>query len=244
VFANGFVPSQYVWGQNSTSAIGVGPYLVQFSKTDVYAPDRGFYTDRPHNNGKAFNNYWEGVDEAYKKAYHDDNAYYTNGSFTPESEASTRFEEGEKAGSNLISQLDAGKIKLASGETIKIVGHSQGAAYATSIATALANSKYGGLVEFVDYLSPHQPGDFSNPSKIKGRQFSTKSDQVSSRGGLLGKILNWLNGGADLEQIKGTSEYHVRDNFDGGMGGHMVNIWLNNLIDYWRGLGIKVNIIE
>ncbi|WP_139188157.1 hypothetical protein [Arachidicoccus rhizosphaerae] len=92
MFANGFVPSQYVWGQSSTSAIGVGPYLVQYSQKDVYAPDRVFYTDGPHNNGKEFNNYWDGEDDAYKEPYH--NAYYTNGSFTPESKASIRFEEG------------------------------------------------------------------------------------------------------------------------------------------------------
>jgi hypothetical protein len=51
------------------------------------------------------------------------------------------------------------------------------------IATALArSSKYGSLLEFVDYLSPHQPGAIKHPKGVKGRQFSTKSDNVSSRG--------------------------------------------------------------
>jgi len=53
-----------------------------------------------------------------------------------------------------------------------------------------------------------------------------------------------MEGGSNLEQIKGTSKEHVRDSYDGGMGGHMVNTWLNYLIDYWRGQGIKVNVIE
>lgn len=92
------------------------------------------------------------------------------------------------------------------GETIKIVGHSQGAAYAAGIATALANSKYGGLMEFVDYLSPHQPGDFTHPSKVRGRQFSTENDRVSSKGGVLGWFLNLFNGGSKLEQIEGTTD--------------------------------------
>ena len=34
-------------------------------------------------------------------------------------------------------------MKFHSGETIKIGGHSQGAAYAAGIATALADPKYG-----------------------------------------------------------------------------------------------------
>ncbi len=65
---------------------------------------------------------------------------HTNGSITPQSEANTRFTEGEKAGADLIKKLDAGEITLATGVTIKIVGHSHGAAYAAGIATALANS--------------------------------------------------------------------------------------------------------
>ena len=75
------------------------------------------------------------------------------------------------------------EITLKDGETIKIVGHSQGAAYAAGIASALAkHSKYGALIEFEDYLSPHQPGDIKHPSGVKGRQFSTKNDKVSSKG--------------------------------------------------------------
>ena len=83
-----------------------------------------------------------------------------------------------------------------------------GAEYAAGIATALADSKYGELVEFVDYLSPHQPGGFASPSKIKGRQFSTATDRVTSDAGPLGEFLNLFNGGSDLEQIPRTSEYH------------------------------------
>jgi predicted esterase len=55
-----------------------------------------------------------------------------------------------KAGEELISKLESCEIKLKEGETIKIVGHSQGAAYAAGIATALArSSKYGSLLELI-----------------------------------------------------------------------------------------------
>lgn len=108
----------------------------------------------------------------------------------------------------------------------------------------LPNCKYGGLVEFVDYLSAHHLGDFTHPYEMKGRQSSTKSDQLSSREGFFWKIINWLDGGSDLQQINGTSEYNVRDSNNGGMRVHMVNTWLNSLVDDWSGLGINVNVSE
>jgi len=249
IFANGLMIDQYLAGQQSpTKLIGQGRSApgrsVANPAYERYAPDRGFYSDGSRNNGNTIENYWKGVDDGYMEAYKDKNAYYTNGSFTPQSEANTRFNEGAIAGKDLIAKLDAGEIILATGETIKIVGHSQGAAYAAGIATALANSKYGGLMEFVDYISPHQPGDFTHPDKVRGRQFSTKNDRVSSGKGFLGTILNWLNGGSKLEQIDGTSDYTERNHHTGGMGGHMVGTWLNDMIDYWRNLGITVTVRE
>ena len=193
IFANGFMPDHYALGESTHGRARtfdfdengniVNERSVTVKKTERYAPDRGFYTDGPRNNGKTFENYWKGVDDGYMEAYKDKNAYYTNGSFTPQATASARFNEGAKAGADLIAQLESGKLTLAEGETIKIVGHSLGAAYAAGIASALSkHSKYGSLIEFVDYLAPHQPGDITHPSGVKGRQFSTKSDKVSSKG--------------------------------------------------------------
>src|SRR5690606_38329902 len=93
-----------------------------------------------------------------------------------------RYNEGLTAGADLIAKLESGEITLKDGETIKIIGHSQGAAYAAGIATALSGSRYVSLIEFVDYLSPHQPGDIRHPATVKGRQFSTREDRISSKG--------------------------------------------------------------
>ncbi|TXJ27501.1 MAG: hypothetical protein E6Q24_08130 [Chitinophagaceae bacterium] len=242
VFANGFMLDQYLAGQKS-------PYIIQGKEARVisnpayerYAPDRGFYSDGPRNNGKKFEkNYWEGVDAAYKNAYNDENAYYTNGSFTPRATANTRYKEGMKAAEDLIAKLESGEITMQTGETIKIVGHSQGAAYAAGIATGLLGSKYGNLIEFVDYLSPHQPGDIRHPAVVKGRQFSTKSDEVSSGPGLIPDLF----GGSKYEKIPGAEWGRERESYEGGRGGHSVGTWLNDLIDYWKGLGIQVTIKE
>jgi len=221
IFANGFMLDHWRGGTNKTIEYrynadpGVS-YTVP--NPNYYNPDRGFYSDGPRNNGKKFeNDYWEGVDAAYKNAYKDENAYYTNGSFTPKATASARYNEGMKAAEDLIAKLEAGEITLKDGETIKIVGHSQGAAYAAGIATGLLGSKYGSLVEFVDYLSPHQPGDIRHPALVKGRQFSTKSDKVSSKG----KIADWF-GGSKYEKIPGAEWGVERESYEGGRGGHSV----------------------
>jgi RHS repeat-associated protein len=241
IFANGFMVNQWEAGTQQPKNI----YNAWTGKSkpnpgyQPYAPDRGFYTDGPRNNGQKFeNDYWEGVDAAYKTAYQDENAYYTNGSFTPKATANARFEEGEEAGRELVRKLNDGIIKLKDGETIKIVGHSQGAAYAAGIASQVArHAKWGALIEFVDYLSPHQPGDITHPDGVKGRQFSTKSDKVSSKG-----LIPKLFGGSKYEKIPGTEWGMERESHDGGRGGHSVDTWLNDLIDYWRGLGIPVTV--
>ena len=244
IFANGFMVNQYLAGQRS-------PYLVQGKEANVvpnpayerYAPDRGFYSDGPRNNGKKFkNDYWEGIDKAYLQYNSDfegEKAYYTNGSFTPKATANARYKEGITAAEDLIAKLESGEITLTDGETIKIVGHSQGAAYAAGIATGLLGSKYGSLIEFVDYLSPHQPGDIRHPALVKGRQFSTKSDKVSSKG----IIADWF-GGSKYEKIPGAEWGVERESYDGGRGGHSVGTWLNDMVDYWRSLGIKVTVHE
>src|SRR5690349_15995924 len=77
-------------------------------------------------------------DKSYMRAYSEENVPYTNGSFTPKSTAGARFSEGAKAGADLIARLESGQTTLKAGETIKIVGHSQGLAYAAGIASALA----------------------------------------------------------------------------------------------------------
>jgi len=240
IFVNGFMENQYEDGlkHNFVERHNIRAHDNCPNPFNAYSPDRNFYRDGPKNNGESFT-YWEGVDKAYENQYKDNNAYYTNGSFTPRSTADTRFNEGEKAGADLINKLDVGEITLASGETIKIVGHSQGAAYAAGIATALANSKYGGLIEFVDYISPHQPGDFKNPNKVVGRQFSTKSDLVSSKG-----VLAWLFGKSKYKKIDGSKWGKQRENYDGGYGGHFVGTWLNDLLNFWSKSGVNVNVIE
>gem|GEM_PF-3047296 len=239
IFANGFMPEHYGKGQKYGFIENRQTGELRPNKGyEPYAPDRGFYEDGPRNNGKTFS-YWQGVDKEYMKYNSDfegEKAYYTNGSFTPNATANARYNEGLQAGADLIAKLQSGEITLKEGETIKIVGHSQGAAYAAGIASALAkHSKYGALIEFVDYLSARQPGDIKHPEGVKGRQFSTREDRISSKG--------WkakLFGNSKWAPIPGTEMGVDRKDHPGKYHGHMVDSWLNDLVDFWRSIGIQV----
>ena len=155
--------------------------------------------------------YWKGVDLDYQSTYKDNKAYYISGSYSPTQHALARFEGGQQAGNDLIQQLQNGDITLADGETIKLVGHSMGGAFTAGIASSLSNSEYADRVEFVDYISSHgNDKGWSHPESLFARQFSTISDKVSHH-----------------RMIPGVTEYYLRENYKGDMGGHFIQTWRN-----------------
>ncbi|MCZ8297761.1 hypothetical protein [Flavobacterium sp.] len=175
--------------------------------------------------------YWGDPDNENSTRYQvnrffgDEHNVFVNGSHHFRSQASERFEMGKKAGNELIAQLQNGTIKLTKDETIKIVGHSQGAAHAAGMLTQLLDSQYADRLEAGIYLSPHQPGGFSHPDGIPGMQFSTKTDRVSSRAGVLGHLMQLFNGSSELKRIEGSDFLLLRPEHKGGKGGHNVETW-------------------
>jgi hypothetical protein len=141
----------------------------------------------------------------------------------------------------LIQKLDNNELSLAPGETIKIIGHSQGAAFAAGLATALANSqKYSSLVEVVHYISPHQPQAFTHPRGIPAHEWSTFKDDLSSRN----NFFSFLKGKSYFSLIDGVprGNWHKRGDFNGGYHGHLVGTWLYDMARYFYNLGIPVKI--
>lgn len=157
----------------------------------------------------------------------DNHNVFVNGSHHFRSQASERFEMGRKAGNELIAQLQNGTIVLDDtiGETIKIVGHSQGAAHAAGMLTQLLDSEYANRLEAAIYISSHQPGGFSHPDGVPGIQLSTGTDRVSSRAGVLGQLINLFNGSSELKRIEGSDFLMFRPEHKGGKGGHNVDTW-------------------
>ncbi|WP_083598237.1 DUF6443 domain-containing protein [Flavobacterium sp. CF108] len=203
-----------------------------------YKPERWgtqIQTDKLSFNGEDIN-YWdvqnsEGITTRgeINRFFNDDHNVYVNGSHHFRSQASERFEMGKKAGNELIAQLQNGTIELTNEETIKIVGHSQGAAHAAGMLTQLLDSPFANRLEAGIYLSPHQPGGFTHPKEIFGVQFSTKTDIVSSRAGVLGHLMELFNGSSELKKITGSDFMLVRPEHKGNKGGHDVESWDNIL---------------
>jgi len=72
---------------------------------------------------------------------------------------------------------------------------------------------------------------------VKVHQFSTKTDKVSLKN-------NRFYGSSTYGQIERTEWGKQLESYDGGFGGHSVGTWINDLVNYWRGLEIMVNVIE
>ena len=177
IFVGGFEPNRSV-----TSAI-IGTMMLSNSLPSQMkaammasaAPNRDFSKKDYYD--------WGSVNELYIDTYNDQNALYTQGRTTlPGSSASKRYNMGLEAGRNLVQQILAGEVELTDDETIKLVGHSQGAAYAAGIAQALIDAGYQDRIGFVDYIAAHQPSGFSHPQGVVGRQFGSTRDILSRRG--------------------------------------------------------------
>lgn len=185
--------------------------------------------------GKDFknNNYWGTIDDNFMKSLNDYNVRYVNGENGMRSQAEDRMAEGKLAALILHQQIRENKVVLQKDEcgniieTITLVGHSQGAAYAAGMAEELI--KLGYKVDGAYYVTPHQPKDIIHPPSILGVQYSHPEDKISSNDPW------WLpNGGTELGEIKNISEYVVwsdskwSKDIMGDRGGH--NVGLNTKI--------------
>jgi RHS repeat-associated protein len=255
IFVNGFMLNQWMNQDNNKTRVKEDGFSYPNPYYSPYPGERTFTTGAPTYNGESFK-YWgnyenidAGIGGLFSQAYNDYNTRYISASADNKSQAKDRFAEGVTAANDLIKQLDDGVITLGENETIKVIGHSQGAAFAAGMVSILVkHSKYSSKLEVVHYISPHQPEGFENAAGDKAHQWSTLSDLVSSVQYIGGarNYLMWFNGGSTYSQIKGVSNknFHQRDNYTGKRGGHDVDSWINELKKYFEGLGITVNVIE
>jgi RHS repeat-associated core domain len=221
IFVNGFDRRERLSaaGGQIVANQGGGSYGGSF----VYSSNRDFQIKDNYG--------WEKVDEFYKRTYKDGNALYVSGSYEVGTSASTRYSDGIAKAQDLIAKIKSGEITLSDGETIKLVGYSMGAAYAAGMASVLANSEYKDLLQFVDYIAPHQPTGFKHPKGVKGRQIVSTKD--------------WLAGsGAQIENIK--DENYFGKSFGGfsDVRGHMLSGELNRFIQECINAGVTVTVYE
>ncbi|WP_316846423.1 DUF6443 domain-containing protein [Pedobacter psychrodurus] len=239
IFVNGFIPLHWYKQDNDRYIFGGIP---NWNYTP-YPPSRDLTQGYPYliyNNKNRPHDYWGNVDNAFMQGYKDNNSMYINASSDNTSDAQDRFTEGIASANNLISQLENGDISLSKGETIKIVGHSQGGAFAAGMASVFSKSKkYASILQEVVYLEPHQPADFNHPSNIKGTQISSSKDRVAS----VWNFLSPLKGKTSFSRIRGISQFISNGTHDDdSLGGHSVGTNLDEIISYFRGKGVTVNV--
>jgi RHS repeat-associated protein len=198
----------------------------------------------PRYQGEAFE-YWGKDNEmvsSFDQALGDKNNYFVNGSDHTWSQASDRYAAGMKSGQEFVQKIVSGEIKLSKDETIKLIGHSQGAAHAAGMAAALQQAKTEGKItnniEQIIYLAPHQPTEITTPVNIPSTQYSRKSDLVSSKG--IGK-LTAVSGGSHFGPIKGIGKFIKMPDMSGKgngigatRGGHNVDTY-NQVFDLKEG---------
>jgi RHS repeat-associated protein len=203
-----------------------------------YPGDRNMSENAPHYLGKPFD-YWGSVDNLFMKGYKDNHAVYINASSDNTSNAPDRYKEGVMAAEKLIRDLNSGRIKLKNGETIKIVGHSQGGAFAAGMASVLSkDDRYKSILEEVVYLEPHQPGDFDNPAGVAALQISSRDDLVASS-----EYFELVKGKTAFWWIYGITYRMENKTHEGDdLGGHSVWTNIDEIESYFRSKGVKINV--
>ena len=171
--------------------------------------------------------YWCGVDDRYMDRVNDHHSMYIDGMGDgPKSKAKTRYQLGVVEADQLIKKFVTGEIVLQPGETINIVGHSHGAAFAAGMADRLAECGFP-VMSYIA-IAPHQPNQFSlkQADKIPIKlQYSRASDKVSTTG------YAWEFGRSWLKKIEGIPDdgFHLCDNIEEDQGGHYINTYLSEI---------------
>lgn len=123
-------------------------------------------------------NYWGGMANAFMDRIGDYNSVFLSASDGALTSATQRYSRGVAAGEAMLEQIRNGDISMGEGESIKVVTHSQGAAYGAGVTAVLTNAGFN--VEVAYNIAPKQPGDINLPPGI-GRivQYSSTGDWVA-----------------------------------------------------------------
>ena len=150
---------------------------VLFSFTNIFLKASRFFTGERIEMVDRFN-YWGRMDSKFMQRIGDYNSVYADASSSAVSTEAYRNERGKNAGRALLKKIESGEVKLKPGETIKMVSHSQGPAYAAGMAEVLVIAGY--KVEVSYNIAPKQPGDIKNSKQI-GRivQYSSPNDFIA-----------------------------------------------------------------
>ncbi len=137
---------------------------------------------------------WEHAEKQYQQTLQQiKNEMQRVGSYSTQTQQFTFLPQAAKNGMQQYYQYSLNQLNinlsrhdpeffLQQGETLKIVGHSMGAAISAGVASVITKHPvYGKRLEVVLYLAPHQPQDFTHPAGVIGYQSSSAEDLVASK---------------------------------------------------------------
>ena len=154
------------------------------------------------------NDYWGSLDNGMMDRIGDHNVVYADASSHALSTADYRASRGKEAGEALLKKIEAGEVIVKAGETIKIVSHSQGSAYAAAMSKVLTDAKYKVEVEY--NFAPKQPEDISITKAMRKVQYSSKKDRIAKQSKMKGTVEQSPFPGADDGAIDG----HLIKNYE------------------------------
>lgn len=195
-----------MWSGNADQQSSAGGFRIHDSDVHQY------WSTENNSFGREAN-----IARYYQEKYKDNNVGFTSGSSHWNSQADQRIAEGVKKAELFHEMVQSGDIVLEAGETIKVISHSQGGAHAAGFAEKLMSYKdsegnplYN--VEVVEYITPHQPTEFTHPVGPKSVQYSHPGDAVSSNDAW------WLpTGGSDYGNMGNIDRFYGGD-IMGGAG--------------------------
>ena len=213
-----------------------------------YPPRIEFSRNEPLFNGKTLDDfganskgydYWGKLDNAFMDLFNDRNSYYAYGGNTDGSIAKDRYERGRQAALYFHDEVIGGNVTLDENETIKIIGHSHGAAYSSGLAKELMRRGYN--VEYVYYVAAHQPADFQPPEGATGVQLIRKSDWVS--GDNQKSYIRFMSP-SSFSKIDGvdSENFNVLEDKKEGRGGHSAWTYVEWLCNSVKAAGGTVTV--
>jgi RHS repeat-associated protein len=191
--------------------------------TTLKALFRGIPIPAPHDHRENwFRNdpfdYWAKFDDSW--SFPDENKFYVDGSNHPYSSADDRFTKGETEGKILADKIKSGEIELEDGETIKLIGHSHGAAHAMGLAKGLLDAGIDPELIQVLLFAAHQPNQIPTLPVNFLLQAYRDSDMVSGKG-----LIAYLTGSKN-QRIGNNSDYTVMpDGNEDGLGNHGIHTY-------------------
>ena len=205
IYVNGFrvgAYARYLEQQTQRSTSYGVPYR---EAVEPWVHGERFYRTDVYNYWSQFDiNFWDGTEKRI----------FVDGMYYPKSTGGDRFDRGKEEGKLVAEKIRSGEISTRHRETIKLVGHSHGAAHAMGMAQGLLDSGIDCERVVIFLFAAQQPNQIPKVDAIV-YQFARNGDWVASQG----------NFGSTFTAIEGANFNIMPDGNDDQLGNHSIHTY-------------------